>query len=122
MSRADESREYRKTEKRHLGKIAELKRRVEELKQAAGGDKEEPASAAGDIAGAGQAAEVRALCVSLVVHAVVSYRSVPRILELFDASMALGLGWAPHFTSVINWTLRLGLGPGCRNPPILDTF
>jgi hypothetical protein len=62
------------------------------------------------IAGAGQAAEVRVLCVSLVVRAVVSYRSVPRILDLFDAAMALGLGWVPHFTSVINWTLRLGLG------------
>jgi hypothetical protein len=110
VSRADEIRERRKTEKRHLGKIAELKRQVEELKQAAGGNKEEPAPAAGDIAGAGQAAEVRALCVSLVVRAVVSYRSVPRILELFDASMPLGLGWVPHFTSVINWTLRLGLG------------
>ncbi len=24
--------------------------------------------------------------------------------------MHLGLGWVPHFTSVINWTLRLGLG------------
>ena len=24
--------------------------------------------------------------------------------------MAFGLGWVPHFTSVINWTLRLGLG------------
>ena len=56
VSRADEIRERRKTEKRHLGKIAELKRQVEELKQAAGGNKEEPAPAAGDIAGAGQAA------------------------------------------------------------------
>ena len=49
-----------------------------------------------DIAGTGQSAEVRALCVSLVVQAVVSYRSVPRILGLFG--------------SAINWTLRLGLG------------
>jgi hypothetical protein len=62
------------------------------------------------IAGAGQAAEVRALCVLLVVQAVVSYRSVPRILDLLGGAMAFGLGWVPHFTSVINWTLRLGLG------------
>lgn len=50
------------------------------------------------------------MCVLLVVQAVVSYRSVPRILGLFDAARVPGLGWVPHFTSVINWTLRLGLG------------
>ena len=59
---------------------------------------------------ADQRAEVRALCVLLVVQAVVSYRSVPRILDLLGGAMVYGLGWVPHFTSVINWTLRLGLG------------
>ena len=53
---------------------------------------------------------VRTLCVLLVIHSVVSYRSVPRILDLFRAKSPLGLAWVPHFTSVINWTLRLGLG------------
>ncbi|MFI3155953.1 MAG: hypothetical protein QX199_07325 [Methylococcaceae bacterium] len=57
-----------------------------------------------------QAQEVRTLCVLLAVQAVVSYRSIPRILNLFNTEMALGLGWVPHFSSVINWTLRLGLG------------
>ena len=52
----------------------------------------------------------RALCVLLVIQAVVSYRSVPRILSLFKAETMPGLTWIPHFTSVINWTLRLGLG------------
>jgi hypothetical protein len=108
VSRAGEIRDYRKTERRHLGKIAELKRQVEELKQADEDKKTPPATV--NAVGAGQAAEVRALCVLLVVQAVVSYRSVPRILGLFDAAMPLGLGWVPHFTSVINWTLRLGLG------------
>ena len=50
------------------------------------------------------------MCIFLVIDAVVSYRSVPRILDLFRTKTALGLGWIPHFTSVINWTLRLGLG------------
>jgi hypothetical protein len=53
------------------------------------------------------------LCVLLVVQAVVSYRSVPRILGLLGllgAAMAFRWGWMPHFTSVINWTLRVGLG------------
>ena len=110
MSRANENRDRRKTEKRHLKKIAELKRRVEELEQAARDSKQMPVPADGGIADPGQPAETRALCVLLVVQAVVSYRSVPRILELLDAAMAFGLGWVPHFTSVINWTLRVGLG------------
>ena len=53
---------------------------------------------------------MRTLCVLLVIQAVVSYRSIPRILNLLNTETALGLGWIPHFTSVINWTLRLGLG------------
>jgi hypothetical protein len=40
----------------------------------------------------------------------VSYRSIPRILNLFKSETDCGLAWIPHFTSVINWTLRLGLG------------
>jgi len=44
------------------------------------------------------------------LNAVVSYRSVPRILELFKSKTNYVVGWVPHFTSVINWSLRLGLG------------
>ena len=40
----------------------------------------------------------------------VSYRSIPRIFHLFNINTPLELGWVPHFTSVINWSLRLGLG------------
>lgn len=46
----------------------------------------------------------------LTIEAVVSYRSVPRILRLFNLRTPLELSWIPHFTSVINWSLRLGLG------------
>jgi hypothetical protein len=46
----------------------------------------------------------------LVIQAVVSYRSIPRILNLFKSQTACSLAWIPHFTSVINWTLLLGLG------------
>lgn len=57
-----------------------------------------------------EAREVRILCVLLVIQAVVSYRSIPRILDLLNSHTVFRLGWVPHFTSVINWTLRLGLG------------
>ena len=35
---------------------------------------------------------------------------MPRILELFQSKTNYSVGWVPHFTSVINWSLRLGLG------------
>lgn len=45
-----------------------------------------------------------------MLQAVVSYRSVPTILHLSHQHSASDLPWQPHFTSVINWVLRLGLG------------
>lgn len=53
---------------------------------------------------------MRILCVLLTIDAVVSYRSVPRILALFQQWNGYQTGWIPHFTSIINWSLRLGLG------------
>jgi len=67
-------------------------------------------AAAGNLVDLAEARQVRTLCVSLVLQAVVSFRSVPRILALFRAEALLGIDWVPHFTSVINWTLRVGLG------------
>jgi len=55
------------------------------------------------------AGEVRSLCTLLVLQAVVSYRSVPAILHLLQHHTASEWHWQPHFTSVINWVLRLGL-------------
>lgn len=45
-----------------------------------------------------------------MLQAVVSYRSIPAILHLFQHHTSGEWGWQPHFTSVINWVLRLGLG------------
>ena len=46
----------------------------------------------------------------MVLQAEVSYRSIPTILHLFQRHSDSGLHWQPHFTSIINWVLRLGLG------------
>ena len=50
----------------------------------------------------------RSLGVLLVVRSIVSFRSVPRIMQVFQPWL-----WAPlripHFTSVIHWTLRAGI-------------
>jgi hypothetical protein len=69
----------------------------------------DPATA-GQIIELDRARETRSICVLLIVQAVVSFRSIPRILDLLRCGAGLGLNWTPHFTSVINWTLRLGLG------------
>jgi hypothetical protein len=60
--------------------------------------------------GLSAAQQTRSLCILLVIQAVVSYRSIPRLLKLMQTRPTPGLGWIPHFSSVINWTLRLGLG------------
>jgi len=57
-----------------------------------------------------QAGQTRELCIFLVIQGVVSYRSVPRILTLINTATGQSTAWVPHFTSVINWILRLGLG------------
>ena len=57
-----------------------------------------------------EANETRVLCILLTIQAVVSYRSIPRILQLFQQRTSFVPKWIPHFTSIINWNLRLGLG------------
>jgi len=49
--------------------------------------------------------EIRVLTVSMVFFGVISFRSIPRILQMFFQPKE----WIPHFTSVINWSLRIGL-------------
>ena len=66
--------------------------------------------------------ETRILCVLLTIHAVVSYRSIPRILQLFKQRTSFITQWIPHFTSVINWNLRLGLGQLKQVTPFLQPW
>src|SRR6185437_8938043 len=48
------------------------------------------------------------LCVYLLISCGVSFRSIPRILQALVDFGILREFWIPKFTSVINWTLRLG--------------
>ena len=40
----------------------------------------------------------------------VSYRSIPKILNLFNNQTNIKMDWIPHFTSTINWIGRAGVG------------
>jgi hypothetical protein len=46
----------------------------------------------------------------LFINAVIAFRSIPRVIEQLNGYTPLKSDWVPHFTSVINWMLRLGLG------------
>lgn len=57
-----------------------------------------------------QKQDIRALLVFLVVEGVISYRSVIRVLEIFQSNNFIKVDWIPHFSSIINWTYRIGKG------------
>lgn len=50
----------------------------------------------------------RVLCVLVVIVGIASFRSVPRILQVFLPLLRVKLK-VPHFTSVIHWALRVGV-------------
>jgi len=60
------------------------------------------------LAPTGSARARRTLCVSMVIHGIVSFRAVPRLLAVFAPWLHTAVA-RPHFTSVIHWTLRVGV-------------
>jgi len=65
---------------------------------------------------------VRILCVLLVIKATLPFRAVPRILFLFCSLGIFSNIWIPHFTSIINWTLRLGIAKLQDITPLLEPW
>jgi hypothetical protein len=55
------------------------------------------------------AMQTRTVCLWLVMQAVISFRAVPRVLGVVAAWGSAWPSWVLHFSSVISWTLRLGL-------------
>lgn len=52
----------------------------------------------------------RIICLLLFIIGIVSFRAVPRILSVFSQSGIINISRIPHFTSVINWCVRAGIG------------
>ncbi|MCI5138424.1 MAG: hypothetical protein D3922_08410, partial [Candidatus Electrothrix sp. AR1] len=111
IQRGDEVREFRKTQKRHQETIAKLNRVSRKLKKSIDNKKNtNPLEQTENTNNLSEKQLVRVLCIQLSVNGVISYRSIPRILESCKLTIPFQLNWIPHFTSVITWTLRLGLG------------
>jgi len=110
VERYNELREYRKTKKRYEEKIAKQKKQIHELEQIIEDNKKSIMPTTGKIIDIRQTQETRSLCIMIAFQSIVSYRSIPKIISLFNIERSLGLNWVPHFTSIINWSLRLGLG------------
>ena len=105
-ARAEEIRERRKSEKRLKTRIQELKAELKRLKKSSESQKSPTTSTKNSqIIELGKASETRALCVLIIVSTMISFRAVPKILNILPWD-----SWIPHFTSVLNWTLRVGLG------------
>ena len=104
-ARAEEIRERRKSEKRFKTRIQELKAELKRLKNSSESHKSPPNSTKNSqIIELRQASETRALCVLIIVSTMIPFRAVPKLLNILP-----GNGWIPHFTSVLNWTMRVGL-------------
>lgn len=53
---------------------------------------------------------IRIICLILFVIGTVSFRAVPGILSVFNELGIIRISRIPHFTSVINRTVRAGIG------------
>ena len=66
--------------------------------------------------------KLRVLCVRLLTVGVVSFRAVPRILKIIGDSIKYINHVPPHFTSVINWALRAGIGVFKNVSPVCEPW
>lgn len=65
---------------------------------------------------------VQVLCVFLVITCGIPFRSVPKILAALVNLRILQPLWVPHFTSVINWVLRVGVDLLHRIKPLDESW
>ena len=103
-ARAEEIRERRKSEKRLKTRIEELKAELKQLKNSSETEKSPTTSKNSKIIELREASETRALSVLIRLSTMIPFRAVPKILNILTED-----GWIPHFTSVLNWTMRVGL-------------
>ena len=99
------TRKYKADAEKTSEEIQQLRAENNELKKRAESEKFKPVTANKDL--------VYFICINFYINAHVSFRAVPRILEIFAALrlqlLSSVLLHVPHFTSVITWAMRVGL-------------
>ena len=100
-------RDLRKTSKAHKKRQAQDERKIRRLEDEVA-ELRKALNARGCPMETPDAIPYRTLCVLIVVCGIVSFRSVPRILQVFQPLLRAVVR-IPHFTSVIHWTLRVGI-------------
>ena len=122
LQRLDNEIQHQKEEsKRQLEELKRLKddnnKQVEEIEKLR---KELESKSIVSYPQGSQSAQV--LCVYLIITCGVSFRSISRILKTLIDMGFLGDFWVPHFTSVINWTLRVGINLLSQVAPITEPW
>jgi hypothetical protein len=60
--------------------------------------------------GSDQFIMLQVICLILYIMGIVSFRAIPRILSVLNQLGIIHIPHIPHFTSIINWTVRAGIG------------
>lgn len=105
-SKIRNSRKTSRRQKKRLTQNAQDKEEMRRLKEEVAALRSKMSTVA--VVETGPVIEHRTLCVLIVIFGIVSFRSVPRILRIFQPFLR-GKIQIPHFTSVIHWTLRVGI-------------
>lgn len=66
--------------------------------------------------------KLRVLFIQTLIVGVVSFRAVPRIFKIISNSIKVTPHIIPHFTSLINWALRAGIGVFEKVSPIQEPW
>ena len=106
--RASTIRDFRKSSTAHKKRQAQDERKIRCLEDEVAELRRALHARGCPMEGGGAVIPYRTLCVLIVVSGIVSFRSVPRILQVFQPLLRAVVR-IPHFTSVIHWTLRVGI-------------
>jgi hypothetical protein len=108
VARAGGLRYLRKKLDRFRNRILALEEEVQRLKDENVALRDQNASRPTQVLADQSLYDPRVLCICIVIGGIVSFRAVPRILEVWR-SFGGNQITIPHFTSVIHWSLRAGI-------------
>lgn len=108
VARAGGLRYLRKKLDRFKNRISTLEEEVQRLKDENAALRAQNALGPNQVLAGQSIYDPRVLCVCIVIGGIVSFRAVPRILQVWRSFGGNQIA-IPHFTSVIHWSLRAGI-------------